>query len=109
MSKKVYISGKIGEEVLSEAIREKFAKAEKWLKSQGYDVFNPTTSGLGTAAERAAKKYGTTFYKEILIYDLMALKQCDAIYMLPDWQHSRGALVEYFYAKAVGLEVIITK
>ena len=109
MKKKVYISGKIGEEGLSEATREKFAKAEKWLKAQGYAVFNPTTSGLDTAAEQAAKKYGTTFYKEILIYDLMALKQCDAIYMLPDWQHSPGALVEYFYAKAVGLEVIITK
>lgn len=109
MSKIVYISGKIGEEVLSEATREKFAKAEKWLKAQGYDVFNPTTSGLGKAAEQAAKKYATTFYKEILLYDLMALKRCDAIYMLPDWKHSPGALVEYFYAKAVGLEVIITK
>ena len=61
MKKKVYISGKIGEEVLSKATREKFAKAEKWLKAQGYAVFNPTTSGLGTAAEQAAKKYGTTF------------------------------------------------
>ena len=43
MSKKVYISGKIGEEVLSEATRQKFASAEKFLKAKGYKVFNPTT------------------------------------------------------------------
>ena len=54
MKKKVYISGKIGEEVLTEATREKFAKAEKMLRSKGYDVFNPTTSGLGRCAEEAA-------------------------------------------------------
>ena len=57
MSKKVYISGKIGEEVLSDATREKFARAEDMLRSKGYDVFNPTTSGLGKAAEKAAEKY----------------------------------------------------
>lgn len=106
MKKKVYISGKIGEEVLSEATRQKFASAEKFLKAKGYKVFNPTTSGLGTAAEQAAKKYGTTFYKEILIYDLMALKQCDAIFVLPDAVDSPGAKVEITYAKAIGLEIM---
>ncbi|MDY5183275.1 MAG: DUF4406 domain-containing protein [Prevotella sp.] len=105
MSKKVYISGKIGEEVLSEATREKFAKAEKWLKAQGYDVFNPTTSGLGTAAERAAKKYATTFYKEILLLDIVALQQCDIICLLPDWCNSPGAQAELYFAKAIGLKV----
>ena len=38
---KVYISGKIGEEVISEATRQKFAKAEEMLKAKGYEVFNP--------------------------------------------------------------------
>ena len=51
MRKKVYISGKIGEEVLSDATREKFAKAEALLKSKGYDVFNPTNSGFGKIAD----------------------------------------------------------
>ncbi len=103
---KVYISGKIGEEALSEATRGKFAKAEKMLKAEGFDVFNPTVSGLGKCAEEAAKKYGTTFYMEILIYDLMALKSCDAIYMLPDWMDSPGATVELHYAMATGKKVL---
>lgn len=106
MSKKVYISGKIGEDVLSEATRQKFAEAESLLRSKGYEVFNPTTSGLGKCAEKAAKKYGTTFYKEILVYDIMALKGCDAIYLLPDWNDSPGAILEFFYARAVGLEIM---
>lgn len=38
---KVYISGKIGEVVISEATRKKFAKAEEMLKAKGYEVFNP--------------------------------------------------------------------
>ena len=101
---KVYICGKIGEEVLSSETREKFARAEKMLRSNGYDVFNPTTSGFGESAELAAVRYGTSFYKEIIIYDLAALKQCDAIYMLSDWEKSPGANVEYDYAVATGIK-----
>lgn len=107
--KKVYISGKIGEEVLSDATREKFARAEDMLRSKGYDVFNPTTSGLGKAAEKDAEKYGTTFYKEILIHDLMALKQCDAIYLLCDWSNSPGAFLELCYAQATNINVLFSE
>ena len=105
MKKKVYISGKIGEEVLTEATREKFAQAERMLRQLGYDVFNPTTSGLGEEAMRRAKANGTTFYKEILLLDLEQEKLCDAIILLPDYTQSPGARVEFDYAQAIGLEI----
>lgn len=105
MRKKAYISGKIGEEVLSKATRQKFASAEKFLKEKGYKVFNPTTSGYGKMAENTAKANGTTFYKEILLLDIMALQQCDMICLLPDWGDSPGAQAELFFAKAIGLKV----
>lgn len=105
MKEKVYISGKIGEEVLSEATRQKFASAEKFLKANGYKVFNPTTSGYGTMAENTAKANGTTFYREILLLDIMALQQCDIICILPDWSDSPGAKAELFFAEAIGLKV----
>ena len=38
---KVYISGRIGEEVISEETRQRFAKAEEMLKAKGYETFNP--------------------------------------------------------------------
>ena len=101
---KVYISGKIGEEVLSEDTRKKFAKAEEMLKAKGFETFNPTTSGLGAHAESLAKAadYKTSFYQEILLCDLTQLAQCDAIYMLADWSKSPGANVELDFAVATG-------
>ena len=102
---KVYISGKIGEEVLSETTRQKFAKAEAMLRAKGFDVFNPTTSGLGQHAESIAKIEGTTFYEEIMMLDLHQLKYCDAIYMLQDWSKSNGANVELDFAVATGKQL----
>ena len=101
---KIYISGKIGEEVLSEATRQKFARAQRLLEAKGFDVFNPTTSGLGAHAESLAKaaEYKTSFYQEILLCDLAQLAQCEAIYMLADWSNSNGANVELDFAVATG-------
>lgn len=102
---RVYISGKIGEEVLSDATREKFAKAERYLKEWDFDVFNPTTSGLGKMAEEQAARNGTDFYVEILKLDLAELRKCDAIYMLKDWQESPGAIREHAEADSMGIAV----
>ena len=102
---KVYISGKIGEEILSEATRQKFAKAESYLRDCGFEVFNPTTSGLGELAERRAKEKGTDFYTEIMELDLEQLRGCDAIYMLTDWQDSPGAIREHSEADRIQIAV----
>ncbi len=102
---KVYISGKIGEEVLSEATRQKFAKAEAYLKGWDFEVFNPTTSRLGLRAEELARENGTDFYTEIMKLDLAELAWCDAIYMLEDWRESPGAKREYAEACKLGLAI----
>lgn len=107
---RVYISGKIGEEVLSKATRRKFARAEEMLKAKGYEVFNPTTSGLGALAEemvRIERQNGreTTWYNEILKLDLTELSFCDAIYMLKDWNKSPGARAEHVAARAMNKKI----
>ena len=101
---RVYISGKIGEEVISETTRQKFARAQRMLEAKEYEVFNPTASGLGAHAESLAKAadYKTSFYQEILLCDLAQLAQCEAIYMLADWSTSNGANVELDFATATG-------
>ena len=98
---KIYISGKIGEEIPSPETLAKFKAAEDMLKGKGFDVFNPTTSGLGAHAESLARKNGTTFYEEILLLDLQELKKCDAIYMLKDWEKSSGANLELDYVRCI--------
>ncbi len=102
---RVYISGKIGEEVLSDATRRKFAKAERELREWDFDVFNPTTSGLGLRAEELARQNGTDFYTEIMKLDLEALSWCDAIYLLLDWEDSPGAKREKSEAERLGLSI----
>lgn len=103
---KVYISGKIGEEVPSPETLEKFNRVAKALEERGYGVFNPTTSGLGALADTLAKMHGTDFYREILLLDLARLKDCDAIYMMPDWTDSPGAMAEKAFAEAIGIKVL---
>ena len=106
---KVYISGKIGEEVPSDETRIKFVLACATLFEMEHEYFNPTCSGLGSLAEKLAKQNGTTFYEEILLLDLMELKKCDAILMLSDWKQSPGAQVEYQFAKAIGKNIRFAK
>lgn len=102
---KVYIAGKIGEECPSPETLAKFKAAEEMLQKKGYEVFNPTTSGLGYVAdfkvleaERRGEK--TTWYQEILKLDLDALSFCDGIYLLNDYKQSDGARIEYDFALA---------
>jgi hypothetical protein len=101
MLMRIYISGKIGEETPSPETLAKFRRVEDMLRSMGYDVFNPTTSGLGAHAESLAKKNGTTFYEEILLLDQQELKKCDGVYMLNDWRLSPGARSELALARAL--------
>ena len=112
---RVYISGKIGEEVLSEETLEKFKMAEVAMHAMGYEVFNPTRSGLGkkaeVLAERLSKESGrkVEWYDAIMLLDLEELAKCDAICMLADWTESPGATAEFYFAKALGLEFIYKK
>lgn len=123
---KVYISGKIGEEVISEATRQKFARAEEMLRAKGYRTLNPTDSfcqhrlkecfdkdcmddGRGGVVllprHFLNKRGGGLHYDDILAQCLLWLKACDAIYMLPDFLDSKGAKAEYAFAIATGKQV----
>ena len=112
----VYISGKIGEEVISEATRQKFAKAQKELESKGHEVFNPTSEewqnhlmhGYGADIQQRIAPSGGPIskYAYFLLRDQMTLATKDAIYMLKDWTKSFGARAEREFALANGIEVI---
>ena len=90
-NKTIYLSGKISGD---ENYKEKFAAKEKELTEQGYMVYNP------------AKHPNMFSWEQFMELDLLALKNCDSIYLLEDWKDSRGAKIEYEEAVRLGKEVI---
>ena len=114
---KVYISGKIGEEVISDATRQKFSKAEEMLRAKGYEVFNPCDEKWDRTLRRSYEKDrkneepwidGTfpDFYTYALLRDQMVLSTKDAVYFLEDWDKSPGANAEHSFAMATGKKML---
>ena len=85
---KVYISGAI---TGTTDYMTRFNNAQKHLERLGYEVVNPAliNSNLPTS----------TTWEEYMRVSLVLLNMCDSIYMLPGWQKSRGAKLEYKHAK----------
>lgn len=113
---KVYISGKIGEEVISDATRQKFARAEKMLKAKGYEVFNPCSTAWQHCLKRGYESQSfekdgipanaIPFYDYCILRDLMCLSLKDTVYFLEDWDKSPGANVEHSFAMATGKKML---
>lgn len=110
---KIYVSGKIGERVISDGTRRKFEKAKKGLEKLGHEVFVPTSNDWQAYLEwnlantwtfRKDNGIGETAW--ILHLDVMELMKCDAIYMLEDWLESPGAKTELAFAQASGIRVL---
>ena len=102
-TRRIYISGRIGEQQISKATKEKFARAEEMLKAMGHTVINPTADFFQYCMEIDFEIFKTIpCYENILFYDLGWLRTCTAIYLLDDWDNSPGAKTEYEYAKATG-------
>ncbi len=85
---RIYISGAI---TGVDNYKLYFAKAEKELKEQGYEVINPTSFD---------DLLPQLTYEEYMKLDLCLLDMCEAIYMLKNWKQSFGANREYGYALA---------
>ena len=91
--KKMYISGPITN---APDFMEKFAEAEKHLKTRGFEVVNPAT---------LLHKHGRS-RGEYMVEGLKALLDCDGVYMLKGWGNSRGARIEKRIAQDLGFKLI---
>lgn len=81
---KVYLSGKISG--LSEVeYKTKFNSAELFLTGLGYDVINPVSYD----------KIKDGSWEDYMKQDLKLMLDCDYIYLLDNWEDSKGARMEY--------------
>lgn len=93
-NKRIYISGKMSG-MAKEDYQKKFSNAEEYLEKLGFDVVNPSTVNSDIIP-----------YNDLLWADLRILMSCDAIYMLDNWKFSKGATAEYYFANAIGLDIL---
>jgi 5'-deoxynucleotidase YfbR-like HD superfamily hydrolase len=84
---RVYISG--GVTGLPD-YTERFEKVEERLTAQGYAVINPSKIN--------AKLPTDTDYEAYMHVSFALIDTADAIYMMKNWQNSRGATREKAYA-----------
>lgn len=84
---KIYIAGKITGFSRDEYMA-KFAKAQKKFEAEGNLVMNPAYVNATDGFD----------HSEYLHVCYAMIDVCDAVYMLSDWQQSKGARMELQYA-----------
>ena len=92
---KIYISGQITG-LSEETARYNFTMAHLNLRQQGHDPVNPML---------LPHNHGKT-WAEYMREDIHALLDCEAIYMLENWQESKGARIEFGLAIELGMKII---
>lgn len=92
--KKIYISGQISGLTRPEYVAN-FLAAARLLNAQGYDVVNPLFNGVDA----------TQPWQVHMKADIRLLIECDAIFMLSNWELSNGATLEREIAKGLGLRI----
>lgn len=91
----IYISGPMSN--CENLNREEFQRVEDPLKAKGHSVINPHKLG-----------HKTDNWITCMKTDIVALMECDSIYMLKGWHKSKGAKLELFIAMALGYKKIET-
>jgi len=93
--KRLYIAGPMTG--LPEHNFPAFHAAAERLRKAGWKVINPAEN-FGGRTDLPRERY--------LREDVAQLVRCDAIALLPGWEESRGAKLEYLLARELGLKVI---
>lgn len=95
----IYISGQITGLELKEA-KANFDKAEVLLLEKGYKPLNPMKVNPPLSGK---------CWKEYMLEDIAQLFTCEGIFLLDNWQDSKGARIEHFIAQEMGMMILTEK
>ena len=82
-----------------------FARADKKLELEGYEVVNPYKFGEHLKKEYA-KENKVPAYENYMRGDIELLINCDAIYLLENWGTSKGARLEKKIAEVLKMQIM---
>lgn len=102
---KIYISGKISGLSPGE-YTPLFRGAEQRLATQGHEIINPLDVAVAKEDVDPARHTEADIWRNFMRADIKLLTDCDAIYMLRNWEESDGAGLEHHIAQGLGLKVI---
>ncbi|MGE0294919.1 MAG: DUF4406 domain-containing protein [Hyphomonadaceae bacterium] len=89
---KIYISGKISGLDYDDAF-DSFSEAEDWVLIHGHEAVNPM--------KKVSEQQGFT-WEQYMLEDIAILFACDGIFMLRNWQDSKGARIERAICEVLG-------
>lgn len=94
--KTVFISGPMTG--LPDYNYQEFFRVEKLLRDAGYSVINPASNGVRDGWE----------WRDYMTQSLMMLltRDVDAVVTLDGWKRSKGASLEVYVARALGMDVV---
>lgn len=93
MKKRIYIAGKITG--MEERAKELFQDAEDYLRNLEHEPVNPM---------KLEHKHGGK-WQDYMKEGILAMMDCDAVFMLENWRDSEGATIEHKIA--VKLKMLI--
>ncbi len=106
MNKTIYIAGKVSGEPLEDCVM-KFDKAQKEIEDLGFKAVNPVKMVQEYLFADAELRHSSEEVIWIFAMKkcLEALEFCDAIYMLPCYTDSKGAMIEHRTATKLGIQI----
>lgn len=86
-----------------------FDKAAEMLATSGWKVYSPAENdrekGLQEDPEGLEIQSDNVTFKDLMKTDLWQVCDSDAVFVLPGWEYSKGALLEVIVAQKVGVPV----
>jgi len=100
--RKVYIAGPM--RGYKEYNFPAFDEASKRFRKAGWFVYSPAELDRAQGIHEYTKKLPNGFLRDAMKRDTAAICECDAIALLPGWEHSEGTHVELTLAGLLELD-----